>query len=114
MREGGAVMSPKGNNRYARLGRILSAAHAARAEIETPPLSPDAIMRRIASQGSPPPSPAFARNLEGFLWRLAPLSIILLLLLGAALGSTDFGWTGNGIRSLVEDPAELSIFATNH
>jgi hypothetical protein len=102
---------PMERERNGRLRKVLSLAYTEREGDTTPDLRPEKVMQRIRLGTLPAPRGAYLEDLERFLWRLVPVSLVLLFLLGILFGAVGFSAKGDSEGSLVEDPAELSMLS---
>ena len=65
------------------------------------------VMRRLRKLGAIQPTPGFLEMLESFIWRLVPVTCLLILLLTAVLVVSDFTSEYEVIQLLMNSTEEL-------
>ena len=67
------------------------------------------VMRRLRKLGAIQPAPGFLEMLESFVWRLAPVTCLLILVLTAVLIVSDFTSEYEVIQLLMNGTEELVL-----
>jgi hypothetical protein len=71
------------------------------------------VMGRIRSLDPLYPITGFFEVFQGFVWRLVPIAIILVLVLGAAIIQLDTVSDYELTKAFLEDPADYTLLALN-
>jgi hypothetical protein len=69
------------------------------------------VMHRIRSLAPAPSKTNFLEFFDAFFWRLAPIAVILIVVLVAALMQLNVGPEYDIAQMLMEDPADYSLWA---
>jgi hypothetical protein len=96
---------------HIKLRKALAAAYREKEKVEVGELWQVRVMGRIQDLGSPYPKTSFFELFQRFVWRLAPVACILVLLLGTALTQLNFVSDYEMAEMFIEDPADFSLFA---
>jgi len=67
------------------------------------------VMRRLRNFGAIQPTPGFLEMLESFIWRLVPVTCLLVLVLTAVLVASDFSSEYEVIQLLMNGTEELIL-----
>jgi len=93
---------------FDRLRTVLATVYLEREKAEVGELWRVTAMTRIRRLG-PLSSPTYLELVEPLVWRLAPVTFALALLLGAVLIRMDFVSDYEIVRTLVEDPSQFGL-----
>ncbi len=92
-----------------KLQKPLSHAHGGKAGTEVDDLWSVRVMGHIRSLPPIYPGPGYLENLQQLVWRLSPVAIALVLMLGAAVFQLDFTSEYELATMFAEDPLDLSL-----
>jgi hypothetical protein len=99
-------MSPQ---REEMLKGILRQVYQEKEKIEVADVAPEDIMRRIRRLGTLQPSPSFLEMFQSFVWRLAPIVCLLILVLTAVSLAVDFASGHDVFQVLMNGREELTL-----
>ena len=99
-------MSPR---REETLKGILRQVYQEKEKIDGAGVVPEDIMERIRKLGTLQPVPSFLEMLESFVWRLAPIVCLLILLLTAVSLAVDFTSSHDVFQVLMNGREELTL-----
>ena len=99
-------MSPQ---REEKLKGLLRQVYQEKEKIEVADVAPEDIMRRIRKLGALPPGPSFLEMFGSFVWRLAPIVCLLILVLTAVSLSVDFAPRHDVFQVLMNGREELTL-----
>lgn len=92
-----------------KVNKVLSAAYHEKENIEVDELWSARVMDRIQSLGSQYTNMDYVGFFQQFVWKIAPVACVLVLLLGVALAQIDFVSDYELTKMFIEDPTELSL-----
>jgi hypothetical protein len=96
---------------HAKLRKALNAAYYEKEKAEAGDLWQTRAMSRIRSLGSLTSKIDYFHPFERFVWRLAPVACVLILLLVVAITQLDFIFDYEMAKIFIEDPADFSLLA---
>ena len=99
-------MSPR---REETLKGILRQAYQEKEKIEIVDAGPEEVMRRIRKVGAFQPAPSFLEMFGSFVWRLAPIVCLLILVLTAVSLAVDFAPRHDVFQVLMNGREELTL-----
>ena len=106
-------MKPIKKENLIKLRKALVAAHHEKEKAQVDELWPARVMGHIRSLGPLYPKTSFFEVFQRFLWRLAPVTCILVVLLGAAIIRLDIVSDYELTKVFLEDPVDFSLLALN-
>jgi len=95
---------------YLRIRKVLTAAYHEREKSLVGDLWQTRVMAHIKSLGPLYPATSYLEFFERFVWRLAPVVCILLLILAVFFTHMDFISEYEMAKIFFEDPADVSLF----
>lgn len=96
---------------HIKLRKAFTAAYREKEKAEVGELWQTRVMDHIRSLSSLCPVTSYLELFERFVWRLAPIACVLVLVLGAALVKLDFVSDYEIAKMFIEDPADWSLLA---
>jgi hypothetical protein len=96
-----------------KLRKALATAYHEKEKNEVDELLVTRVMGRIRSREPLYPKTGFFEVFQGFVWRLVPVAIILVLLLSAAIAQLDTVSDYELTKAFLEDPADYTLLALN-
>jgi hypothetical protein len=92
-----------------RIRKVLSVAYREKEKIETGGLSRVRVMGHILSMESQSPEAGYLEMFQQMLWRLAPVTCVLLVVLAVTLAKMDFIDSYELAKSFINDPADFIL-----
>ena len=99
-------MSPR---REENLKGILRQVYQEKEKIDIVDAGPEEVMRRIRKVGVLQPAPSFLEIFGSFVWRLAPIVCLLILVLSAVSLAVDFASGHDVFQVLMNGREELTL-----
>ena len=91
--------------------KAFAAAHREKEKTEVGELWQARVMGHIRSLGPLYPKTRFSELFQRLVWRLVPVTCVLVLLLGLALANLDFVSDYELTKMFIGDPADFSLLA---
>ena len=95
---------------YLRIRKVLTAAYHEKEKALVGDLWQTRVMAHIKSLGPLYPATSYLEFFERFVWRLAPVVCVLLLILAVFFTHMDFISEYEMAKIFFEDPADVSLF----
>ena len=98
------------NDDHLKMRKVLAEAYREKENVEVGELWQARVMGHIRSLGPLYPVTRYLQLFEGFVWRLAPVACVLILILAVILIHMDFISEFEMARIFFEDPVDFSLF----
>lgn len=98
------------NDAHLKMRKVLAEAYREKENVEVGELWQARVMGHIRSLGPLYPVTSYLQLFEGFVWRLAPVACVLILILAAIFIHMDFISEYEMARIFFEDPVDFSLF----
>ena len=98
------------NREYlSKIRKILATAYHEKENIETGGLLRTRVMGHVLSLGPLSPQVCYFELFQQLLWKLAPVTCILVVILGVAIAKMDFIESYELAKSFINDPADFIL-----
>ena len=104
-------MKPLTRQDHVKLKKALASAYRNKENADVGDVWQVRAMGHIRSLGHPYSSTSYLELFQRFIWQLAPLAFILVVLLGIVVSKIDFVSGYEIAKMFIDDPADFSLLA---
>ena len=102
------------NRDHLKIRKALAAAYREKEKVVAGELWQTSVMGHIRRLGPLYPASSYLEFFERFLWRLAPVACVLILILAVIFIHMDFLSEYEMAKIFFDDPADVSLFQQTH
>lgn len=104
-------MKPLTHQDHVKLRRALASAYRDKEDAEVDDLWQVRVMGHIRSLSPSYSMTSYLELFQRFIWQLAPVAFVLVLLLGIVVSKVDFISDYEIVKMFIDDPADFSLLA---